>query len=359
MRLHQKTAVGDAAVAQLQAEAAVLDAMRHPGVVELVGVDTSEGLGELSTVWVEGPTMDRPGPMGPEEVAGVAAALAATLADLHAAGLVHGAVEPSHVILSPDGPVLCGFGQAGPPGPSRQPDGDVVALAELVLTLVREGPVAAVAQRLMDAPGSAAEAASEFRDAVRGATLPGGPAAAGETRLGELLRPAGSTRQRRVVPIVGAVAVVVAAGIALVVARGAADAVPVTVAPSRSVSEPRPTTTTMPAPVPTQLWPRGPAPTIVVGNRRFEVGGPGDIAIGSWGCDAAAPVAAVLRPGTGEVFVFARPATAGQDIVGERVATVVGATSLVAADLDGDRCTDLAVTRTDGEPVAVHLERAS
>jgi hypothetical protein len=107
------------------------------------------------------------------------------------------------------------------------------------------------------------------------------------------------------------------------------------------------------------VWPRGPAPTIVVGDRQFAVGEPGDVAIGSWGCDGAAPVAAVLRPSTGDVYVFARPATAGQDVSGERVATVVGATSLVAADLDGDGCSDLAVTRTDGEPVPVPMERAS
>lgn len=100
--------------ARLAREAELLEAARHPGVVELVGVDGS-GVGSLLlTAHVEGPTLAAVGPLPLEEAAGVLAALASTLADLHGLGLVHGAVCPEHVIVGPGGrPVLCGLAYGG------------------------------------------------------------------------------------------------------------------------------------------------------------------------------------------------------------------------------------------------------
>ncbi|HET7718503.1 MAG TPA: hypothetical protein VFK43_00960, partial [Acidimicrobiales bacterium] len=109
--------------ARLAREADVLEAARHPGVVELVGVDGS-GVGSmLLTTHVEGPTLAAVGPLPLEEAAGLLAALASTLADLHELGLVHGAVCPEHVIVGPGGrPVLCALGYGGraggPAGPA-------------------------------------------------------------------------------------------------------------------------------------------------------------------------------------------------------------------------------------------------
>ena len=63
------------------------------------------------------------------DVAGVAAALAATLGDLHDAGLVHGRLDPSHVLLGDGGrPRLCGW--SGPDGAA--PADDVGAWGRLV-----------------------------------------------------------------------------------------------------------------------------------------------------------------------------------------------------------------------------------
>jgi hypothetical protein len=100
--------------ARLGREAELLEAARHPGVVELVGVDGS-GVGSLLlTAHVEGPTLAAVGPLPLEEAAGILAALASTLADLHELGLVHGAVCPEHVIVGPGGrPVLCGLAYGG------------------------------------------------------------------------------------------------------------------------------------------------------------------------------------------------------------------------------------------------------
>ncbi len=111
---------------RLEREAALLESARHPGVVELVGVD-GHGVGAiLLTAHVDGPTLARVGRLPLEESAGLLAALASTLADLHGLGLVHGAVCPDHVIVGPGGrPVLCGFAYGGHVG---QPVGPVAAV---------------------------------------------------------------------------------------------------------------------------------------------------------------------------------------------------------------------------------------
>jgi hypothetical protein len=108
--------------ARLKREAELLEAARHPGVVELVGVDGS-GVGSmLLTGHVEGPTLAAVGPLPLEEAAGLLAALASTLADLHALGVVHGAVCPDHVIVGPGGrPVLCSLGYGGRAGEPAGP----------------------------------------------------------------------------------------------------------------------------------------------------------------------------------------------------------------------------------------------
>jgi hypothetical protein len=108
---------------RLEWEASQLEAARHPGVVDLVGVD-GHGIGAiLLTAHVEGPVLGQVGRLPLDESAGLLAALASTLADLHGLGLVHGAVAPEHVVVGPGGrPVLCGLaygGRAGEPvGPA-------------------------------------------------------------------------------------------------------------------------------------------------------------------------------------------------------------------------------------------------
>ena len=108
---------------RLEREAALLELARHPGVVELVGVD-GHGVGAiLLTAHVDGRTLGRLDGLPLEEGAGLLAALASTLAHLHDLGLVHGAVCPDHVIVGPGGrPVLCGFAYGGHIG---QPVGPV------------------------------------------------------------------------------------------------------------------------------------------------------------------------------------------------------------------------------------------
>lgn len=203
-RVLAKVAGNAEEAARLAVEAAQLDAARHPGVVEIAGVD-GHGVGSiLLTAHVEGPTLAQTGRLPLEESAGLLAALATTLADLHGLGLVHGAVAPEHVIVGPGGrPVLCGLaygGRAGEPaGPpptvpaefldpcrtETQPLGpapDVYAIGALARFLAPDPPaghvLATVAgQATADDPAgrpSARALADMLQHEVPGARLPRG-----------------------------------------------------------------------------------------------------------------------------------------------------------------------------------------
>jgi tRNA A-37 threonylcarbamoyl transferase component Bud32 len=103
-----KEATGPAAD-RLRREADVLRLAAHSGVVELVeSLDLPQGGARLSTAYVGGRTLADARPPTP---AAFAATLAATLAELHDRGIVHGRLRPEHVLVGPDGaPVVCGWG---------------------------------------------------------------------------------------------------------------------------------------------------------------------------------------------------------------------------------------------------------
>lgn len=147
-----KWASGDG-VARLRHEAEVLEAARHPGVVELLDVRFDGGSASLRLAAAAGPSLDRCPALTGDEAAGIVAAVAATVADLHAAGIVHRAIEAAHVVLDGDGrPLLCGFADAvvvgaaaDEAGEARDADAavDVAALGALLLALAGAAPAAA------------------------------------------------------------------------------------------------------------------------------------------------------------------------------------------------------------------------
>lgn len=237
-RIALKRAGGPEESARLRREADLLEVAAHPGLVELVSLDDGAEA-TLRTIWVEGPSLATVRALDVDEVAGVIAATASTLADLHAVGLVHGAVEPGHVLLDEDGrPVLCGLGSGGlagepcgPDGAVLDPAGDVAGLGELLRALLSgatgrvRGAGADALRRLADrAAGpaderpSARELADAVHDAVGGARLPRErpepaepapapvrPALEGLRRPG-LARPARARRRRLRLAAVAAVA---------------------------------------------------------------------------------------------------------------------------------------------------------
>jgi hypothetical protein len=117
---------------RLACEADRLRCANHPGVVTFVEHQVSQGHAELHTVYAGDSLANWSGTLA--QVAGLAAAVATTLADLHEMGLIHGRIDPTHVLVGADGrPVLCGL---SPAGPDASPADDIAGVGQLVEDLV-------------------------------------------------------------------------------------------------------------------------------------------------------------------------------------------------------------------------------
>ena len=383
MALHVKRAVTDQGMARLRHEAEVLDTVRHPGVAELVELVEDAHAVELRVSAIPGPSLAEADPLGVEEIAGVMAAVTATLADVHALGYVHGAVEASHVVLAPDGrPVLCSFGSATRIDAGADPATDVRAVGAVIVALLDALPddggrpgrhLASIARNAVDSPPPASVLAATLAARIAGSRLPGAISDADTARPAALADLLHRPHRRRRIPVrallvVGAVVVVVVAGVSVSVPR----------VPHRSIDPPRtrgtvvaasPTTTTIaPPPVPVRVWPTSTttsmvAPTsdgsLVHDGQRWVVGEPGDIVVtGDWGCTGEQTVA-LMRPSTGAVYGFPDWPDGDHEIAATSLGTVDGATALHAADRDGDGCDDLVVTRREGDPVVLSPSRTA
>jgi hypothetical protein len=346
-------------------EAAVLRAIAHPGVVQLIGVhggDPPDGLllrretgGDLAALADE----------GTEVVAGLGAALATTVADLHDLGVSHGAIEPSHVLLDEQGrPVLCSFGRAqlGPVagGTAAARRDDIRALSGLLLDRLPPGAPSRTVRALRRAatPGpphrgrDARWLARQLASTVPGARLPdphGGPTQAGQAEdkpalagransPAEAGRPAGATRGRagelaaaaRRRPRRIAIGLsVVGAGAALVTSawpRAAISSVPCPAADLGCTAV------------------RMSKGILVTATGRYQLAGPGDVVVvGRWSCGPNA-LPAVLGQATGEVWTFRAWPTPAHPEVGQLAGRVPLAQSLrVRPEPSG--CDQLVVVR--------------
>ncbi|WP_073918003.1 serine/threonine-protein kinase [Streptomyces sp. CB00455] len=115
-------------------EGRVLARLRHPGLVTLYDSGRDEDQCYLVMRLFEGGTLRRriaASPLAPAEVVRIGSALAAALAHVHAAGVVHRDVKPSNVLLDGSGmPHLADFGNARVLGaPARTAAGTVVGTA--------------------------------------------------------------------------------------------------------------------------------------------------------------------------------------------------------------------------------------
>ncbi len=320
---------------RLRREATVLEHTTGRGCVELVAVADVPGGGvRLTTAWVGGGSLATALPLRPARVLVLARALAGTLADLHAAGVVHGRVAPDHVVLAEgDRPLLCGLADARLPdedeGPT--PAADVIALLALVADLV-------------------GDARGDLADGLRAvvAAGPAGGATAVAARLGALappprrptpspprdLRPRRTPPPRRRPPVrglvVAGVSAVVLLGLTVTVVRGARGPEAAPVRPATTVTTRPP----CPAASPTAVDLDGDgcgeavavrAGVVTAGERRWQVGEPDDLAaVGDWDCEGPA-TAAVVRPATGEVWVYDRWASADRPVTARPGPAAMGA----------------------------------
>jgi hypothetical protein len=96
-----------------------------------------------------------------------------------------------------------------------------------------------------------------------------------------------------------------------------------------------------------------PPGAIVVGERRYEIGEPGgSVAVSDWDCDGRA-TPAVLRPDTGELFVFDTWASSTAPATARLVQVVPGARALRRTD---SRCGVVTLVDASGAVVLVEIE---
>lgn len=449
-----KTASGATDAARLRLESERLERAAHPGLVTVVPAtprpgpgephdggsgDTADGAADggdpigdqgragaevvLRTQFAGDPVSHWTGSV--ERIAGLGAAVAATLADLHDIGVVHGRLDATHILVGDDGrPRLCGLSHPG----GAEPHDDVAALARVlgdVLTRAGTEPGRTrpwsrrsstahrrafdqvMARALDPVPSrrpSARLLASSILAAVPGAELPAGdppsavpePAsvppdeqlldlvfsheltdderwaqAFGDDRpeagTGADAEPAPATDERgrraRVATGSGVVAfAAIAAGVVFVggwESRGSAA---------------RPDAVQAPAPAGRGDCRAAAAPaadvdgdgcpealvvgggTISAGPISWTLGRPGDlIAVGDWACDGrSAP--ALLRPSTGDVFVFPGWPADGQPVTVEAQDRQPGAVA-IRGEPGRDGCDDLVVDLGSGAAATVEVRR--
>lgn len=114
--LHPHVGADAAARARLMREVAALQRLRHPAVAAVLDAEVDSTEAFLVTELVDGQDLaarvHARGPLGPDELADLAAGLRDALAAVHAAGVVHRDLKPSNVLLTDHGPVLIDFGIA-------------------------------------------------------------------------------------------------------------------------------------------------------------------------------------------------------------------------------------------------------
>ncbi|MFE9737932.1 protein kinase [Streptomyces sp. NPDC006477] len=99
-------------------EADMARAVTSRGVARVLEAQTEGGRPWIAAEFLAGPTLDEAvrayGPMDGPTVRALAAQLARTLHDIHAAGLVHRDLKPANIVLTSTGPRIIDFGIARP-----------------------------------------------------------------------------------------------------------------------------------------------------------------------------------------------------------------------------------------------------
>lgn len=358
--------------------AAAVGAARRPGIVSVLGHDVDGGEVRVSAARPTGRPLSAAS--GPEAVAAVAAAMLATLADLHHLGVAHGRIDADSVRLDPNGHPVLPFPRWDAP---VDPAADVIAVAQLALELVRPAPAAdadpiAVLRASADGQRRRRDPAEALTRVLRGVldgdpthTPPAGVLARDVRRAVPALRlpalaagtlaprPGAPARERRGVPrrraLAGGVAAIAGITLAGLASTGRVGVPtgerPVAAAqpappPSRQPA-PAPTTTTVPGPAcRTEPCPEVVGAVVVVGDRRYAVGDDGDrVRLADLDCDGT-PEPLVWRPGSGEVFVFDRWADRGVDVVVPASASIPDARDLRV--VHGAGCDRLEAVGPDG-----------
>jgi len=335
-----------AGAARLGHEAAILEHLTHPGVVQLV--EHRQGDNSVLITGFVGPETwaDRP-PATAREMLRRLAELSATVADLHRAGVAHLDLTADHVLIDAgQHPVLCGFGSAQPVNEERRQQ-DRQQLADLAQQLANNLPAD---QRVEIDPVLPAlrDADHSFRQAIRildDHATPAEPPRRWPTRHPTTRHP--TIRQHRVrrwavgAVVVTLVVALVQGSLAFPLRRDNQPVTPPDWLPN-SVESVAATS----APATSDPSPSAPPATVINHNgRQYAVGTVGDhVVVGDWRCHGTA-TPAVLRPATGEVMLFDSWPEPGQSQNPAALTVVADAFEFV---VDSSPCPELRVRTTTG-----------
>ena len=353
---------GTAEAVDLQHEGERLRTAAHPGVVRVLASGPTADGWELRVAHGGVPLRGERS-TSTHALARVAADVAATLADLHERGVVHGRLDARRVLVGPTGALVCGF---GPPAADErdapQPSDDVAALGALVVEVLdRAGAAApalrAIAERARAEPATRRPPMRRLADDLR--------------RLAPLERVAerSSVSRSRAIAPAGLLAIGVAIAVVVIVvarwpqrspARAAASVATSTAVPAHDRAT---TTSRLPDCVAlagsdtrVPICPRSvaiDANIVTVDGRRYVAGRPEDlVAVGDWDCDGEV-TAALVRPSTGEVLVFS-PFPVDRALSVTLAERVDGALELAIAR-GPDGCPELGVRDAAGARTVVGL----
>jgi serine/threonine protein kinase len=314
-----KSAGTELEVAALAHEADLLRRSAHPGVVAVVSFTSTLDRAELV---LTAPTEYTVAERMPESISACldfVAAIADIVADLHAIGVAHGAIRPDHVLVTEhDQPVLCGFGNAQTVVDPQLFSADVVAIGELLAWLARRMPSDARAARRVTAI-AARSREPEVTARALGFAMVDDPRRVKMRRGGTSHRPATS-------------ALIALGAIATAAALFADSGAPRVGAPTTEATSPA-----------TTAQPASDSPRVEVDGVSYRVGQPGDLAF-FVPCEGSDRVV-VIRPVTGDLFVFDRFAEPGAPLTASSVGRVEGALEILSSETSS--CSELAVATHD------------
>lgn len=317
------------------------------------------------------------GRLGVEELAGIIVALATTLENLHRSGRTHGALLAEAVTVSDEGRLDLVDGPGG-----VAPADDVAALGAVLAALVERAKAAAAptARRRAGllAPtdplvglgrlGARCQGPVETRPTAAGvvtaatALVPG--ARLPRRQINDAPTP-GTSVAGRLAPAVDATDVPAPSSGRRRVLMAAVVTLTAVLAGSSTFVAVR-----MPGNAPRpELGPSAPPPpspdtgafrdgVLTVDGASFALGQPGDTeTTADWLCTGQ-PTVALLRPGTGELFIFDSWPDTGHDVTARPIGRVDHAVALRAVDADRDGCPSMEVERLDAPPLPLAIPEA-